>query len=413
MSGEMRKLPSSSGPAPARKVNAQIWRKTITLLPSLHHKEALRTYYMAFVRSDGIVWRLLCLFVFIPSIIVFLYLFLFASPIYISEAKFAIRGKTASSSFDALASMLRPSGNNINDPYIVYNYIHSLDMITKLNAKYGIIKHYSGRENDIWYRLWKKPTQDDLLSYWNWAAKTTFDPDTGILTVAVKAFTPQMAQAICTGVLENSEALVNAMNERLRGDAISQAQHEVQRAEERIRAALDALKKYRESSVILDPQATATVLYNLVGQIEGELAKTKAELEEARTFMDRKSPRVVALQNRLKVLQTQLAQEKSRLASALEKDAPLSVHLSQFQALTLEEEFARTQLTTAMASLEAARVQAEAKATYLESFEKPYLPDESLYPRPFLFTVIFMVSALLILGLVSLIIAAIREHAGF
>ena len=57
--------------------------------------------------------------------------------------------------------------------------------------------------------------------------------------------------------------------------------------------------------------------------------------------------------------------------------------------------------------------QADAQSLYIEAFERPTLPDESLYPRPIYFNIIFMVTALLLLGLVSLIIAAVREHAGF
>ena len=47
------------------------------------------------------------------------------------------------------------------------------------------------------------------------------------------------------------------------------------------------------------------------------------------------------------------------------------------------------------------------------AFQIPVLPDESLYPRPFLFTAYVFVGALALVGLCSLIIAAVREHAGF
>ena len=49
----------------------------------------------------------------------------------------------------------------------------------------------------------------------------------------------------------------------------------------------------------------------------------------------------------------------------------------------------------------------------MESFQKPIVPDESLYPRPVIFSLVFMLAATVLLGLVSLIVAAIREHAGF
>ena len=106
--------------------------------------------------------------------------------------------------------------------------------------------------------------------------------------------------------------------------------------------------------------------------------------------------------------------EKQRLASSLaDNGKPLSALVTEFQTLTTEEAFAQTQLTSAMASLEAARVSAEAKTLYVESFARPTLPDESLYPRPFLFTLVFFLTLVTLTGLVSLVIAAIREHAGF
>ena len=66
-----------------------------------------------------------------------------------------------------------------------------------------------------------------------------------------------------------------------------------------------------------------------------------------------------------------------------------------------------------VSALESARVHEVAKSRYVVAFQQPTLPDESLYPRPFLFTAYVFVGALLLLGLGSLITASIREHAGF
>ena len=367
----------------------------------------------AFLSPKGLAKRLITALVLLPGLLVFLYLSLWASDMYISEAKFAVRGQNAAPAMDALSSLFRVTTSTQSDSYIVLNYITSLDMCDKLDAKLDLRAHYSNRANDIWFRLWKHPTQDEMRDYWQWATTVAYDPDTGILSVEVKAFSAEMAHKICQGILENSEALVNAMNERARADAISQAQLEVDRAEERIRKAQAAMRAYRERTIILDPQAVATGLYGVVNELEAAATKTAAELAEALTFMQGDSPRVIQLRNRLEVLQKQLEAEKQRLAGDLKQDVPLSALVSEFQSLTLEEEFAQKQLTSAMASLETARVQADAQSLYIEAFERPTLPDESLYPRPVYFTFIFMVTALLLLGLVSLIIAAVREHAGF
>ena len=367
----------------------------------------------SFFRPQGLGLRLFLSCVLIPTLVVFLYLALFASDVYLAEAKFAIRSQNQQQSLDMLSTFFRTNSSSLSDSYIVQNYIQSMDMIDKVDAKLHIRDHYADRSHDIWYRLTRNATQDEMLRYWSWVVVTTFDPDTSILTVQVKAFSPQMAQAVCQAILDASEALVNAMNDRARTDAISQAQAEVARAEARIRTAHEAMRQYRERTVILDPQAVASGLYSLVNQLEGEITKTTAELAEASTYMQADSPRVVMLQNRLAVLQKQLQSEKARLASQMQGDKPLSALVSEFQSLTLEEEFAQKQLTSAMASLETARVQAESKSLYVESFQKPMVPDESLYPRPIVFSLVFMLAAAVLLGLVSFIVAAIREHAGF
>ena len=399
-------------PAPADSLPAA---RTTLALPAVAAPLRAQSAVLAtaFMRPEGRVVRFLCCFILAPTAAVFLYLACVASDIYISEAKFAVRSQHAPQSLDFLGALFRAGAASGGEAHIVYNYLYSQDMLEKLDARLQIRDHYSGRDHDPWYRLWQNSTQDDLATYWKWALTSAFDPDTGILSLKVKAFTPLMAREVCRGVLENSEALVNAMNDRARGDAMTQARQEVALAEARIAAAQAALKKYQDQTMILDPQAVAGGLYAVVNALEGELAKTRAELAEARTFIKAEAPKVVTLQNRLAVLEKQVHAEKRRLAGAMGKDHSLSAVVSEFQRLALEEEFARKQLTSAMASLEAARIQAESKTLYVESFEKPTLPDESLYPRPVLFSFIFMASALLILGMITLIIAAVREHAGF
>ncbi|MBQ7738732.1 MAG: capsule biosynthesis protein [Desulfovibrionaceae bacterium] len=351
--------------------------------------------------------------VIIPGIFIFFYLLLWASPAYISEAKFAVRGQSSAQTLEGLSSLFSFPSSTQNDSYIVLNYIMSLDLFNKLDQELKLREHYSDKKYDLWYRLWQNATQDDIIRFWKWACETKYDPDTSILEVQVKAFTPEKALEVCQGILKASEELVNSMNTRSRQDAISKAQVEVDRAEERIRKARVALQAYREKTVILDPEAVASGLYGVVNKLEGDVTRTAAELSEAMTFMNKDSPRVKQLENRLLVLQKQLAQEKKRLAGKVKGNESLSSLLSEFQNLALEEEFAQKQLTSAMTSLEAARIQADSQTHYVEAFERPVLADQSLYPRPALFTILYMLTTLLLLGLVSLIVAAVREHAGF
>ena len=352
--------------------------------------------------------------VLLPTVAVFLYYLLWASPMYVSQTRFAIRSADSSGGgLDIASALLRSSSSTGADAHIVVEYIQSLDIIHDIDKELGVDLHFSDKGHDVFSRLTNNPTQDEQLRYWKWAVIPALDQDTGIITLETKAYSPEMAQKIAAAVLARSEALVNTMNRRAREDAVSLAQSEVQRAEARVRKAQEAMRNFRDAHTLLDPRVTAAGLQGVVPELEGEAVKLRAQLAEAQSFMRSSAPATKALQTRLKAVESQLDQEKQRLAGLRSQEGNLNAVVGEYEDLTIEAEFAQKQLVTAMSALESARVHEVAKSRYVVAFQQPTLPDESLYPRPFLFTAYVFVGALLLLGLGSLITASIREHAGF
>ena len=352
--------------------------------------------------------------VLLPTVAVFLYYLLWASPMYVSQTRFAIRSADSSGGgLDIASALLRSSSSTGADAHIVVEYIQSLDIIHDIDKELGVDLHFSDKGHDVFSRLTNNPTQDEQLRYWKWAVIPALDQDTGIITLETKAYSPEMAQKIAAAVLARSEALVNTMNLRAREDAVSLAQSEVQRAEARVRKAQEAMRNFRDAHTLLDPRVTAAGLQGVVTELEGEAVKLRAQLAEAQSFMRSSAPATKALQTRLKAVESQLDQEKQRLAGLRSQEGNLNAVVGEYEDLTIEVEFAQKQLVTAMSALESARVHEVAKSRYVVAFQQPTLPDESLYPRPFLFTAYVFVGALLLLGLGSLITASIREHAGF
>ena len=351
--------------------------------------------------------------VLLPTLLSLLYFGLWASPMYIAEARFAVRGAETSGAAGGLAALLLPSGASVGaDAHIVAEYIQSPDIMEAIDGELHIFRHFSSREYDLISRLAADATRDERLSYWNWAVKPSFDPETGVIALSVRAYDPATAKKLAEAVLTKSEALVNAMSRRAQDDAIALAMSEVKTAEQRVSAAQDAMRAFRDRSGMLDPASTAGGLQGIVSQLEGEAVKVRAEIAEASTYMSKDAPALVGLRARLAAVEKQLASEKLRLAGEARPDSLTSV-AGEYEDLQTESEFARQQLVSAMTSLETARVKAEAKSRYVVAFQIPVLPDESLYPRPFLFTAYVFVGALALVGLCSLIIAAVREHAGF
>lgn len=352
-------------------------------------------------------------FVVVPTIAVFGYVSLWSSPMYISETQFAVRSGTEQPmAVDLTSQIFRSNTQSVQDAQVVEAYIRSPDAFAAVDDKLKIIDYYASRKWDIISRLTSNPTLFDKQVFWNRVSNPVVNPDNGIVTYQIKAYDPKMAQAIGAEVLRQSEGLINEMNERARRDTLDLAQKEVDLARDRVSAAQKALENFRDKHKELDLQATATGLQSLVMQLEGERAKIKAEIADAKTYMQENAPAMVSMKSKLAGVEQQLAREKARLVGTREGLA-INAWVSEYETLMIESEFAKKQLTTAMTALETARASLLAKARYIVPIEKPTLPDESRYPLAWVFTLVTFLGLFLLYGLIRLIIASIREHAGF
>ena len=355
-----------------------------------------------------------CSFVALPTLLTFGYFGLWASPMYISETQFAVKDVVdQGTGLDIASQIFKTSSASIQNARIVDTYLKSPDLFETLNKELKIVDHYSAKSHDIISRLSSDPSAWDKEVFWAKVSQPKIDVDSGVVSFTVRAYDPKMAQEIAKATLKASEELVNEMNERSRTDAIKLASNEVKIAQERVSQAQKALEVFRDEHRELDPKATASGLQSLVFELEGERAKVKAQLAESRSYMQPNAPTVRGLEKRLAALETQLKAEKARIAGATQEASTLNAWVSQFESLTIESEFAQKQLVSAMTALEQARAMALTKTQYIVPIQQPTLPDESRYPRTWIFTLCAFFGFFFLYGMVRLIIASIREHAGF
>lgn len=353
-------------------------------------------------------------FVAVPTLMTFGYFGLWASPMYVSETQFAVKDVVEQGAgLDIASQIFKTASSSVQNARIVETYLRSPDLFNTLDRKLKIVDHYSSSDYDIISRLTKKPTAWDKESFWSRVSEAKIDVDSGVVTFTVRAYDPQMAQSIADATLKAGEALVNEMNERSRIDAIKLASSEVKLAQHRVTKAQKALEGFRDEHRELDPKATATGLQTLVFELETERAKVKAQLAESHSYMKADAPMVRSLEKRLAAVEAQLKAEKARIAGNEEIAKPLNAWVSQYETLTIESEFAQKQLVSAMTALEHARAMALAKSQYIVPIQQPTLPDESRYPRTWIFTLCAFFGFFFLYGMVRLIIASIREHAGF
>ena len=360
-------------------------------LPVLEADPGLRTLRrrvrIMFRRNDRV--RLLLIFcVYISTGILGMYLLFFFSDMYVSETRFAIRSGDGGEMMSAslAGSLFQSPVSGFADAFIVQEYITTHDMLEKVEEKLHWRGHYSDRSKDVYSRLKAEPTREELLAYWQWLVTATFDMDKGIIIVEVKAYSPEMARAVNSAILQYSEELVNQMNARAHQDAIRLAGEEVEMAERRLMRAQEATRRFRDDKSVLDPTAVAAGLEGVIAKLEGEAAATEAELAASLRVMHETSPSVANIRRKLQSLRDQLGLERARLAGMPARGGALSGLVGDYAQLLAEEEFSRKLLMETMASLEKARVRAIAQSRYIVPFQSPTLPQESEYPRALLFT---------------------------
>ena len=71
----------------------------------------------------------LLLFVVLPTLLVALYYAFWASDMYVSEARFSIRGPEGSASTDLFSILGQSGGATTADAYVVKDYIHSMGLL--------------------------------------------------------------------------------------------------------------------------------------------------------------------------------------------------------------------------------------------------------------------------------------------
>ena len=348
----------------------------------------------------------------IPTFLTGFYYGFVASDVFVSEVRYAIRTGEQAPATGLLANMLGPAATTRagDDASIVRDYILARDMLDELDRRLDLRGHYASSTVDVLSRLWPDATEEEFLEYYRNKVEVEVETGTDITALTVRAFNAEMAQRMAGEIIELSERLVNRMSERITDDTLRFARRELIQAETLVREANQAITLFRNESRSIDPGEETAAVLSIVTALEGQLAGAKAELLETESVMHSESVQVKTLQNRVAALTQQVESERARLAS--EGGSDLTRLIDGYAPLLLEQELAQHRYSSALASLEVARADAQRKQRYLIPFVRPALPDEAIEPERTMNTLIVFLAASLIYGIGALILASIYDHMG-
>jgi capsular polysaccharide transport system permease protein len=369
------------------------------------HAQALRK-----ARGRRLAYRLAG-FVVVPTILATAYYAGIASPQFESYALFTVQSSELRPTLgmDGLLAGLA-SGGGGHDALAVRDYVLSRDMLARLDKAHFFIGHYKDRQHDFVSRLSADASFEDAFEFFGHKVHADYDQVSGAVTVRVRAFSAEKAVAFNSAILAYSEEMVNKLSERERRDRTSYAEAGVKTAEERLTIARKQIVSLQQKHEDFNPLQTATAAMTIRTQLETELAKARAELMQLKSYMKDDAPLVQGANEKVKSLSAQVAGESKRLVNP-SKPNSLNNSFADFEAAMVEKEFAQKAYESAMATLEMARADADRQHRYVAVIASPSKPDESTYPHRVRGVLGAFVISFLLWGVVSLMTAAVREHA--
>jgi capsular polysaccharide transport system permease protein len=356
---------------------------------------------------------LFVLIVVLPTLAAAIYFGAIASDVYTSESRFLVRSPQKPVSEGFVGQLLQTSGfsRSQDDTYSVRDYILSRDALRELESKLGARSVFASNKIDVFNRfpgiLGLGASFEQFYRYYGKHVKVEYDPVSSISVLTVDAYTAQDAFNINSLLIDISERLVNTLNDRSRRDLISFADNEVKIASDKAKDASLALLSYRSSQSIFEPDKQAALQLEGIAKIQQELISTEAELAQVKRLSP-DNPQIRALNSRADSLRAAISSEASKVTGA---NGSFSARAPNFERLALDVEFADKQLGVALAELESARSEAQQKQLYLERLVQPNLPDKAMSPKRVRATFTVFMICLIAWGVISLLIASIKEHA--
>lgn len=316
-----------------------------------------------------------------PLVVASVYWSLIATEQYSTETKFALRAGE-SSMLESLGGSAGGGGGmqQLQDTQIVANYITSRTMVESLEKEFGLRRIFSRPAADYFSRFDRRDSIEDLEKYWRKRADAKMDPLSGIITVNIRAFTPQDSMALTMKVVELSERLVNDLSTRSRRDALEQAKKELARAEKRLKDATAAMRDVRDAEGVIDAGAAADAINAIIATLRLDLSHAEESL--AVQGVARDAPQIKILSARIQSLKHQIASYSSQIAGEKSEGGDnMAGRMKNLSRQQVELDLARQQYALAATSFETARVDMETQQAYLVSFLRPTLAEKSTYPR--------------------------------
>ncbi|TCP60385.1 capsular polysaccharide transport system permease protein [Rhodovulum bhavnagarense] len=317
----------------------------------------------------------------VPFIGAAYYLFSIANDQYASRVGFAVRTADTGSAIELLGGISELSSANSSDTDILYEFIQSPQIVRAVDERLGLAGIYR-RDNDPVFALGEDTRIEALSAYWRRMVKVFYDRSSGLIEVRVLAFDAASAHAIAVAIFEESNGMINELSAIAQADTLRYSEQELARAQDRMKQARQALTSFRNQSRIVDPTADIQSQMGLITSLQAQLAEAIIERDLLLENASTNDPRLAQIERRIEVIRDRIERERDQFVESGErKDDAFSRLLEEYEALSVDLEFAERAAISARTAYDLALSEAQRKSRYLASYIPPTLAETPEYPR--------------------------------
>jgi len=345
------------------------------------------------------------------------YLWTTATDQYISTTGFTVRSQESSGAADLFGGLAQfTGGTTASDSDILYEFIQSQEMVEAVDARLDLRARYSEPWPEDWaFAIWPDADLEDLIWYWQRIVGISYDSGTGLIEVQATGFDPETAQLVTSTIVAESQNRINALNSQARADAMSYANADLEEAVELLKAAREALTRFRTRTRIVDPAADIQARMGVMTNLQQQLAEALIEYDLLATTTAASDPRVIKAQRRIDVIRKRIVIERQTFTStttetgAVGEDYPTLI--SEFESLSVDLEYAEQSYRAALTAREVARDDVARQSRYLATYIKPTRAQTPEHPERYILSALAGLFLLLVWSILALVYYSIRDRS--
>lgn len=337
-----------------------------------------------------------------------LYYMFIASDRFVTVAHVYVKSTESQAGAMPQLQLLSGAKGETQDALLLSVYAQSGDILRRVEDKVQFSEHFAGDGGDFWSRLPDDATEEERLNYFKDKLSVKVNPDSGIITFRGQGYTPEFSLAFVKEVIAASDDFVNSVGQSIAKEEIAFVEHEMERARGVLDAARTQLLNFQNENGVLSAEVSGIARQALVNEMESDLVRLRTEEKTLASYLNEGAAELTTVRNRIGALANQLVLEKEKLASI--GNVSLNDVNAEYQTLEMELQFATDLYKTTIVALERARVDSYHKLKHLVVIQSPTLPDDAAYPRKLYDLFSLFIGLSLLYGIVTMILATIREH---